>query len=165
MTRRARGAAPGVNQVDHVGHARSLVERHVLEAHELEDATAGLDVTPVLQHPLRTVDGRRGPGRGRHIARHWCRVWAAVGGGHICGHHVRAIRIAPGGDLLGHRNPVAADGLRRIDVVEVVVVIDRWVVRDKCPQLALVLPDVAAAVRRVHVCLRPRRVREERVIA
>ena len=103
-------AAAGVDDVDDVRHAGSLVVGHVLDAHELEDV---VQVAPVLEDPLRAVDAGAAGDRRAGAAR--CR--RSGGGGYgppsvgrdVRGHHVGAVRVLARRDLLRDRDEVAAD--------------------------------------------------------
>ena len=89
------------------------------------------------------------------------------GGARIAGvgrHHLGAVRVAAGGDVLRHLYEVALDDLRRAGS-EVVVVVEPGCVGDERPEVALVLPDCIRVLRDVAVHLGLRGDVHERVVA
>ena len=97
-------AAAGVGDVDDVRHPGPFVVREVLDADELEHA---VEVTPVLQNPLWTIDGDAlGVTLPTAVVR---RQWVPLVGGHQLG----PVSIAAGGNV-----PVNLDEVPVIDCVE-----------------------------------------------
>jgi hypothetical protein len=144
--RDARRPTSRVHHVDHVAHPGTLVVRDVLDADEVEHV---VELAPVLEHPLGTVDAERGHGAEVPLP---ASVRRRQGVAEVCGLELRAIGVLPGGDVLRHLDEVSAHGLGRAGR-EVVVVVEARVVRDERPEVPVVGEQLVRVRRDVRVQL------------
>jgi hypothetical protein len=98
-------AAARIDNINNIFLAWALIVSEILDANELEDS---IDIAPVFQHPLRTI--QTGRGCGAIVTLPGTIVWRQREA-YIRSLDFRAVSVLPCGDVPGYFDEVTADHL------------------------------------------------------